>query len=371
MKTNAIGLIFASVGDGLLGGMTAERCMASVPFGGRYRMIDFPLSAMVHAGIVKVGIPTRSNYRSLMDHLGSGKPWDLSRKAGGIYLFPPFSNLEGSNNATRLRALAALLPFLENSREDYVVCCDCDTVLNFDFGELLHRHVERGSDVTFGYTLGALPHSADGRMVLQLDENETVRDILVQSERPGECACACGVTVWGRAMLVQTVRDAISHNYATVDRDVYQRQLGRLTMHGYRMPGYVRVIDSLASYLAANCDLLQSEVRTALFSRERPVFTKVRDDAPARYLLTGEAQGSLIADGCEIAGRVENCVLFRGVRVGRGAVLQNCVAMQDTVIGENASLTCVITDKNAEIAPGRTLAGFEAYPSYIAKGAFV
>ncbi len=371
MKTNCIGVIFSNIGDTMIRDLTQMRCMGSVPFGGRYRLIDFPLSALVHAGITKVGISTRHNYRSLMDHLGSGKSWGLSRKNGGIYLFPPYSNLAGGTNATRLLELSAMMPFLENSKEDYVVLCDCDTVYNFDLSAMLDEHIRSGADITFGYAHGKKPQGAGGRMVFGLDKDKKINDILIDPQGDDECDYAINISIHNRSLLIKTIQDAMSRNYTTLSRDVYQRNLTTLNMRAYRLDGYVRVIDSLSTYLSANEDLLQANVRKALFCTERPILTKVRDDAPARYAIGGKVSDSLVADGCVISGKVENCILFRGVKVGKDAQLSNCVIMQDTVIGDKANLSYVITDKNVEISPARTLIGFDSYPAYIAKEAFV
>lgn len=371
MKTNAIGVIFTNIGDTLLRDMTTRRCMGSVPFGGRYRLIDFPLSAMVHAGISKVGITTRHNYRSLMDHLGSGKPWDLSRKTGGIYLFPPFSNLESGDNTTRLSELAAMIPFLENSTEDYVICSDCDAVYNFDMNDILNAHIESGADITFGYVHGVLPAPSGRRMVLNMDENQKVQEILIQPALTEECDYAVNVTVHNRKLLIQMVKDALSRNYTTITRDVYQRQVANYNMRGYAIGGYVRVIDSVVTYLRASQDLLKDEVRESLFCPDRPILTKERDDAPTRYAIGSKVTGSVVADGCVIEGEVTNCVLFRGVKVEKGTVLSNCVIMQDSVISKDSKLSYVITDKKVEITPTRTLMGFESYPAYIGKNSIV
>ncbi len=371
MKTNCIGVIFSNIGDNMVRDLTEQRCIGSIPFGGRYRMIDFPLSAMVHAGITKVGISTRYNYRSLMDHLGSGKAWDLSRKNGGIYLFPPYSNMASSTNATRLLELAAMMPFLENSKEDYVVLCDCDTVFNFDLSQMIEEHIRSGADITFGYVRGKKPRGAGGRMVFDLDHSKKIKDILIDPEQTEDCDYAINISVHNRSLLIKTVKDAMSRNYTTLSRDVYQRGLSTLDMRGYRLSGYVRVIDSLSTYLSANEDLLNAQVRDSLFCADRPVLTKVRDDAPARYAVGGKVKNSLVADGCLIAGKVENCILFRGVHVGKEANLSNCVIMQDTIIGDKANLSYVITDKNTEISPGRTLIGFDSYPAYITKNSLV
>jgi glucose-1-phosphate adenylyltransferase len=371
MKTNCIGVIFSNAGDNMLRDLTERRCMGSVPFGGRYRMIDFPLSAMVHAGITKVGISTRNNYRSLMDHLGSGKPWDLSRKNGGIYLFPPYSNMVSGTNATRLLELSAMMPFLENSKEDYVVMCDCDAVFNFDLGKMIDSHIASGADITFGCIHGSKPRSGNGRMVFETKEGNRITNILIDPDTNESCDYCANLCVLSRTTLIKTVRDAVSRNYTTLSRDVFQPNLDKLDMRIYRLEGYVRVIDSLSAYLSANEDLLKEENRASLFCADRPILTKVRDDAPARYAPGSKVKNSLVADGCLIAGKVENCILFRGVTVGKEAELKNCVIMQDSVIGDKANLSYVITDKNTVISPARTLIGFDSYPAYIAKDSLV
>lgn len=370
MRKDLLGILFPNMGDGFVREMTEIRCIGSVPFGARYRLIDFALSAMVNAGITKVGVTTRQNYRSLMDHLGSGKPWDLSRKKGGIYFFPPYTNSVGSSNSTRIGELASLLPFLEKSVEEYAVLSDCDFAGNIDLEAMAESHIKNGAQVTVAYTSGKKPRAGGERMVLKVDGGGRVTEILIDPEEE-VCDYAINVVIMNRELLIKIVKDAISRNYSSLGRDILQRNLGNLKIYGWKFDGYIRVMDSMKNYLALNLELTDREKRAALFDKSRPIFTKVADECPAKYGLDCKVKNSLIADGCIIDGEVENCVLFRGVTVEKGARLKNCVVMQGSHIGENAELSYVVTDKDVVISPTRLLAGFESYPAFIEKGSVV
>ena len=371
MRTDLLGILFPNVGDAFVRELTEVRCMGSVPFGGRYRMIDFALSNMVNAGISKVGITTRTNYRSLMDHLGSGKPWDLSRKKGGIYFFPPYINNMGSSNSTRIGELASLLPFLEKSIEEYVIMSDCDYVANIDIEEMAESHVQSGADITLAYASGPKPRSGGDRLILTCLENGRITEMLVDPEIEEDCNFSLNLLMLKRTLLIEIVKDAMSRNYTSIEREVLQKRLSELKIYGWRFEGYARVIDCLKNYLTVNMDLFSREVRNDLFSSRRAIFTKICDEMPAKYGLDAVVKNSLIADGCVIEGQVENCILFRGVKVAKDAKLCNCIVFQGSEIAKNADVSYVVIDKNVVISPARVLAGFESYPAFISKGSVV
>ncbi len=370
MRKDLLGILFPNMGDDFVREMTDKRCIGSVPFAGRYRLIDFSLSNMVNAGITKVGVTTRQNYRSLMDHLGSGKPWDLSRKKGGIYFFPPYINSVGSSNSTRIGELASLLPFLENSIEEYVVLSDCDFAANIDLEQMAESHIEKNAEVTVAYTNGVKPRVGGERMVLSADGNGRIKEILIDPE--GDvCDYAVNVIIMNRPLLIDIIKDALSRNYTSLGRDIFQRNIDSLKIYGWKFDGYIRVMDSMKNYLKYNLELTDKSIRDCLFDKRRPVFTKIADECPAKYGIGCSVKNGLVADGCIIDGEVENCVLFRGVKVARGAKLKNCVVMQGSQIGERADLSYIVIDKDAVISPTRILAGFESYPAFIEKGSVV
>lgn len=368
-NNNVLGLLFSNMHDEALRELTSVRAMGSVPFGGRYRLIDFPLSNMVNAGISKVGVITKSNYQSLMDHLGSGKAWDLSRKNEGLYFLPPFGNTD-EMYAGRIASLAGIEPFLRNSKEEYVVLSDCYVVGNMDYDALIQAHIASQADVTVAYRL-AQPSDMAGELTLRLGGDGRVQEMMLDSRGGEGVPCGLGLYVMSKQLLMQEVAAAASRSRMHFERDVLQRNTDTLRIFGYRVEEYTAVISSISSYFYANMALLEGEVRTALFPASRPIFTKVRDCAPAIYGLEAAVSDSLVADGGHIEGTVQRSILFRDVHIGAGAHVENCIVMQGTVISDGAVLHSVITDKNVSIKEHRTLCGFDSYPVFIQKGAVV
>lgn len=370
MRTNnVVGLIFSNAYDSALPELTALRTMGSVPFGGRYRLIDFVLSNMVNSGMSKVGVATKSNYQSLMDHLGSGKPWDLSRKNSGMYILPPFSTKESGGVANRIELLQGCMNFLSHSKEEYVLLTDCNVVCNIDFGTLLEAHVESGADVTAAYRCGVKPALSD-LMSFALDGTR-ITGISVGAPTGEPETYSLNIFLMRKALLERLVMEAVSLHFDNFERDIIQRNLQTLRICGFEQTGFVRTISSLQSFYDVNMELLEKENRRQLFTSERPVYTKVRDDMPTIYGLGSDVKNSLIADGCTIEGTVENSILFRGVHVGKGAVVRNAILMQGSMIGENAQVCCVVMDKSGVLKPGKTLCGDRTFPIYIGKGIMI
>lgn len=367
---NMMGLIFANKHDSLVKDLTDMRAMGSVPFGGRYRLIDFSLSNMVNADVSKVGVLTNANYHSLMDHMGTGKAFDLARKQGGLYILPPNLYRSGSVNATSLEQLISVRNFISNSVQEYVYLCDADVVSNFNLKKMLRKHVSSGADITVGYRYGK-PPKGNCVMDLKMDAEGAINEILISPSGKTECNYGLGMYIIRRELLLELIDEASAHSRVTLTRDLFQRNVDKCKMYGYEIEGYVAVIDSAETYLKANMDLLKSENRQALLRRDYPVLTKVRDEAPVKYGLNSAVKNSLIADGSVIEGTVENSVIFRNVKIGKGAVVKNCVLMQGTQIGDNARLEYVCADKNVTIGEGRELKGSETYQVFIKKAAKV
>lgn len=367
----ALGVVFSNIHDKYVSELTRSRTMASVPFGGRYRLIDFVLSAMVNSNIDKVGVITKYNYQSLMDHIGSGKDWDLSRRNGGVIMLPPFGGVDSNSlYKTRLEALKGIVGFLLRSTEDYVVMTDCDKVINIDYSDVLRFHEKNNADITVVYKQADLStHTSQQNIVYQVDDRDRITEVMLY---PSICKAQniCqNIFVLKRQLLINLVSDAVSNNYQSFHRDILQHSCSAYRIMGYRFTGYARTIDSLFSYYQTNMDMLTKENLNNVFGIEdRPIFTKVRDSAPTKYLSGCHVSNSLIADGCEILGTVENSILFRGVRVARSAVVRNSILMQDTMIGEHSTLNCVISDKNVYVKDRRELSGCPELPYYIGKG---
>ncbi|HCC34203.1 MAG TPA: glucose-1-phosphate adenylyltransferase subunit GlgD [Ruminococcaceae bacterium] len=372
MRCNdVLGVIFSNSHDILIRELTDIRTMGSVPIGGRYRMIDFPLSNMVNSGIKKVGVITKSNYSSLMDHLGSGKPWDLARKRGGLSLLPPYGHVGTGIYKDRIDALQGAMQFLIHSSEKYVLLSDADVIYNFSFEDLLDKHIDNGADITTVYKYGREPNGQDDTMVYELDGNSRVTSLRVCPGAEENCNFGLDIFLMEKEFLIHMINEAVSMNKTSFVRDLLQSNLTNMRIFGYEAAGYSAIIDSMQSYFQANMELLSADVRAELFDKERPIYTKIRDEVPAKYGLGSHVVNSLVADGCIIDGRVENCVLFRGVKIGRDSAVSNSVIMQSTNIGTECKLDHVISDKNARIKDGRTLMGFSSYPVFIRKNSVV
>lgn len=368
-NSNAMGIIFANMHDANIPELIAHRTMASIPFGGRYRMVDFGLSGMANAGIHNIGVVVRENYQSLMDHLGSGREWDLSRKRGGLVIFPPRGRHSGRLYQGRIEALNSVMEYLTFCREELVVLSDCDTACNLDYSELIKSHRASGANVTAVYEKASIAEGMlDDNITYELDDDGFVNDIRINDYKKGSQNLSMYIYVIGRELLISIIRDAVVRGLEDFERDILARNLKLLKVKGYHFSGYRARICDMHSYFDQNLRLLKPENLEKLFPAERPIYTKVRDEAPVRYAIGAKVVNCLAADGCIVAGEVENSVLFRGVRVGKGAVLKNCVVMQGSVIEPGVVLENVITDKNVTICEGQVLRGSPSFPMFIGKG---
>lgn len=369
---NVLGLVFANMHDTTLGDMTKNRTMGSVMFGGRYRLIDFPLSNMVNSGISEVGVITKSNYQSLLDHLGSAREWDLARKKGGLYILPPFGNVESTLYRGRIEALYGAMSFIKHSRAKYVILSDCDVVTNIDYKPIVAAHIESGADITAVAHTGV--YSSDDiktSTVFNVDADKNVTSVLINPDISGTCTTSLNVFVMSMDFLIETVNDAMARGNVSFERNILQEKCRELKIKIYEYDNYFSKLNSPESYFKSNMALLEPENARKLFIPKRSIYTKVSDNAPVKYDLDSKVSNSLIADGCIIEGEVENSVLFRGVKVGKGAKVKNCILMQGTVVGDNAELNYLITDKNVSICENHILTSSPQYPMYVGKGASV
>lgn len=371
---STLGILFSDIHSRGVAELTHLRTVASVPFGGRYRLVDFPLSNMVNSGIYKIGVITKSNYHSLIDHIKSGKDWDLSRKNGGAILLPPYGIAASAGPyQSRLDALKRIKKFIESSTEDYVVMADCDVILNIDYNEVIKFHESSGADITCVYkdTEIEASHSKHST-VYKVSDSGRICDILLTPELSGTYSVAQNSWVMTRKMLLYLISEANTHGLEHFNKDILLANVGNMKIMGYHHSSYSAHISSLSGYVKYNMDMICKEKRDALFAvPSRPVHTKVRDSAPTRYGNGAIVKNSLIADGCDINGYVENSILFEGVKIESGSRVTNCIVMQNTIIESSSSLSWIICDKNVIIKSGRTLSADKSYPLYITKGKMI
>lgn len=372
-NANAIGIIFSNSYDNLVPELAGDRLMASIPFAGRYRIIDFLLSSLANCGISNIAIVVRENYHSLMDHLGSGRAWDLLRKNGGLSIFPPYAEKNMKVYSGRVEALESILPYLKSKKEKYVIMMDANIAVDFDFNAMLAEHIESGADVTVAYTEQEIPAEliragshGDMYYTLKLDDGR-VRRIFMNSEMCGKQNLSMNIYIMDREALIDKIHAAFVRGSSCFERDILAPRLEKYNIRGYKYDGYYARICGLKSYFDENMKLLDDENLDALFTGGQ-IYTKIRDDNPTRYINGCKTKNNLVADGCVIEGDVENCVLFRGVKIAKGAKIRNSVLMQDTVVNAGARLDYVVTDKNVTIEVGQELKGTDTQPFYVAKG---
>lgn len=363
---STVGVIFSSINDEQVPELTRVRSKGSIPYGGRYRLVDFVLSNMVNSGITTVGMLTKNNYQSLMDHLGSGKEWDLARKEGGLILLPPYSDESEILYKNRLEALKGATAFLKKAKEDFVVLADSDAVYKLDYSKVVEEHVRHNADITMVYH----EHECGGRfsyMMFETDGDGKIKSADINSKGKGVRKHYINAFVARTSYLLNLLQTAISRGLTSFSKDIILPEIKAGRIYGYKLDGYYSNIDSLESFYKSNMDLLDKNIREEIFGG-RDVYTKVNDAPPAKITETAKVSNSLIHDGCLIEGTVENCILFRNVKVGKGAHLKNCIIMSENAIGENCNLAYVVSDKDSAISSGVTLAGCEQKPYFINKG---
>lgn len=364
------GILLACRHDTDMKGLTASRTNGSLPFGGRYRAIDFMLSNLVNAGVTDVGVVVEEGYQSLLDHLGSGKDWDLSRREGGLRLLPPYACMQkGAGPAGRpwgtMEALRGVYGYLSAIRRDYVLLAAGDMAVNLDLGAAFRQHLDSGADVT---AVCAPPGGGEGEngLFLRPGADGWVHGA---ADRPEEGLESLDIYILSKELLLALVRRGAARGSYDLAGAILTELGPRGRIRPWVFDGYCAKLRSAAAYFAHSMELLDPAVRRALFDPRRPIRTRDRS-TPATYYAPGaRCRNSLVADGCIIEGTVENSVLFRGVRVEKDAVVQNAVLMQGTAVGCGGRVKNVVADKHVTVGPGSLLYGHEKYPLVIEKNA--
>lgn len=367
MTTQLHGILFAYRDNLHLRELTSHRTVASIPFGGRYRMCDFMLSNMVNAGITDIGVVMQEKCQSLLDHLGSGKDWDLARKRGGLRVLPPFTQARTFRG--KMEALYAVYSYLEDIRQDYVVMADGDLACNIDLEAVFEEHLKSSADITAVCTE---TRSGEPKLstYFEVAEDGRIVDVLDGPNVPAGME-SLKVYILSTKKLLELVDYCASHNMDSFTTSVLLGMKDKLNIRAFVYDGYVARLTSVAGYYNRSMELLNEDVSAQLFNPDHPICTKDRSDPSTYYGPDSKCVHSLVADGCIIEGTVEDCVIFRGVHVGKNAVVKNCVLMQDTVVEDSAAIRYVIADKDVTIKAHRTLSGHASYPLAIDKGCII
>ena len=372
---SVMGIIYTSKDEYALRELTSNRSVSALPVAARYRLIDFLLSNLVNSGVRNVGIMMQGNYQSLMDHLGSGKEWDLHTRNNGLFLLPPFRNNGNGAYAGIVDALKANMDYLRRSKQDTVLLMGGKVLFNACFDDMFKLHAETDAAITVMYsrldplTFDYSASSGHDRSFVRMDDTGCVIDIEVNPNVINYGNILSDVMLIKRTLLMHLIDIAASHNYHDFNKDVLPSLIKEegLKVVGYRYDGYLRRIETIKGYYNMSMDLLNPKIRRAL-TAANPVYTKTRDDPPSLYLPGASVKNSLVADGCIIEGTVENCVLFRGTHISKGARIKNSVIFQDCHIGKDCEIENAIFDKDIRIITGGRLVGFEQYPVVLGKG---
>ena len=369
---NVMGIIFAS--DGNIGSLTDKRTMGSLPYGGRYRQIDFHLSNMAAAGIRRVGIISRHNYQSLMNHIGSGEEWGLELEEGGLEFLTPYAMSTTDIYRGKLDNLNFAMDFLEFGTDDeYVIMADSAIVYNIDLTRVLASHIASGKDVTVVTKAGIADNRKKLDLAVKLDESGNIADMAVDYVASPDYLASMDIFVLSRTFLLKKVQECIARNQFHMDRDLVMGgwQAGTVSVNIYQFQGPALFNETLEEYFRNSLALINKELRHDIFGFNHPVYTKVRDRVPTYYGENCQLDNCMVADGCMLEGHVTNSILFRQVTIAEGANVENCLIMNDTVIGEKATLKNVILDKDVIVRPGSTLIGTASNPIIVKKGEIV
>ena len=371
---DVMGIIYTGENDARLRELTVIRAIAALPVAGRFRVIDFLVSSMVNGGMKNIGVIMQKNYHSLMDHLGSGKEWDLHGKNNGLHILPPFLTRENVGLYPGvLDALRSNTDYLSRSKQELVVLSNSNIIYNAHFKDMISYYESTGADITLMYTKDPSMKRDEYGSYIAVDGNGEVTDIEVEPTHPSYDNTFMQVCILKREFLKDLVDKAVSHGLHSLERDVLLRlvQEKQAKINAFEYKGVCWNIDSVQSYFKFNMDILKPDIRKALFVDELPVFTKVRDEMPANYGNQSHTINSLVADGCQIEGTVENSILFRGVKIAPDSHIKNCIIMQDGQVQEGAYIENCILDKQAVIKRNSKLIGPEAYPIVIAKNVVI
>lgn len=362
---NVLGLVNIQEDNSLIRELTASRAVELVPFAGRYRLVDFTLSSMVNSGINHVGIMLPDKPRSVLDHVRSGKEWDLSRRHEGLFYLPAVK-VEKEAREGDLKNFYANADFFEHNAQKYVLVTSGSFIYNMDFNELLAYHQDKGADITMVYHIEKGENTGKNAVLATADDG-LVEDIVEKPVVYDGSKVSMGIYLMEKRVFVELVRNAYEHGGNDLLVDGVIRNAGKYKMYAREHTGYVAHVESMSAYYKSSMDLLRYDVWEELFMGKNPVYTKVKDEVPVQYKEEAQVKNALIANGCIVYGSVESSILFRGVKVGKGVKIKNSVIMENCELKDGALIENVICDKNVVVSKDKWLKGAPNYPLIVTK----
>ena len=368
-----MGIINLNEREDNIKGLTGHRPLAAVPIAGRYRMIDFALSNLVNAGVQNISIFTQNKYRSLLDHLGTGKAWDLDRKNDGLFIMNPMYDYYNLGiYRGDIENFKCHMDYLNFSKQNNVIITPSNMICNLDYQEAIKHHNETGADITIIYK------KADNCTVdyqycntLEMDEYGRVERIDINFGNESECNISMEMYIMKKSLFLDIVNSCVSTGYCDYFREAVYKYLHKLKIFGYGFEGYLACINSTYSYYKTSMQLLDMDISRELFFKNGLIYTKAKDEPPTKYKENARVINSLVANGCTIDGQVENSILFRSVKIKKGAVVKDSIIMQNCSIEEDSEVANSILDKSVRVTKGKQITGYADNPEVIKKKAVI
>lgn len=367
---DVMGIIHHLKNEDALGEISKHRCIASVPFGGKYRLVDFVLSNMVNAGIRNIGVTTSLNMHSLMDHLGSGKEWGLDKRHEGLFILPTAHDNRDINTCkVDLEDLSNNLNYLLKSKQQYVVIAGSNMICNIDYGMVMQFHREKQSDITVIYKEDYVLYGDDieENCFFEIGKDMRITAIYNKPRMKKRYKVSMDMYLMKKDLLLDILQECKKTGKRDLVKDIIGKGLHQLQVYGYEHQGYLAIINTLNNYYRHHFELLNPEVWKELFFRYGVIYTKHKDGPPAKYSDASKASNTMVANGCRIEGTVENSIIFRNVYIAKGASVKNSIIMPKVEIEEDVILDGVILDKDVLVRKGSRLIGNKDRPVVVGK----
>lgn len=371
---NMFAIVYAGHGNILLGDLLAYRCVAGMPLASRFRNIDLLLTNLDDSGVRNVGLITQRNFQSLVEHVGSGATWDMSRKRGGLAVLSPFDQGTGTGLYHGLGdALFAKRYFLDRQLGRYCLLLGTDTVYREDYRRMLKAHKDMGADITLLYSRDSRLASNDiiGSIRLGIDADGWVRETTYSAEFDGQSCFSMGACLMEKDLLVRMVEDSCAKGGYNIVTDMLGPALESYKVAAVEHTGYAARISSVKSYFDISRDMIDPDIRKELFYEHGNVHTFTKDAPPVRFATGCQVQESIFGNGCVVFGSVSGSVVFRGVTIERNADIKDCIIMQNSLICEGAYLRNAIIDKDVVMGPGTRIVGTPDMPAIVRKGSVI
>lgn len=354
-KQECVAMLLAGGQGSRLYTLTEKTAKPAVPFGGKYRIIDFPMSNCVNSGIYTVGVLTQYQPLQLNEYVGNGQPWDLDRNSSGVTVLPPYQGKSGADwYKGTANAIYQNLAFIDRYDPDYVLILSGDHIYKMDYEKMLEAHKEKGADCTIAVLEVSL-EEASRFGIMNTDRDMKILEFEEKPKKPKSTKASMGIYIFNKALLKQYLIDDEADPDSSKDfgKNIIPKMLeDGCKMYAYPFSGYWKDVGTIQSLWEANMDLIGEKPAFDLRDRDWRIYSRNYSDPPQKIGDFAKVSNSLITEGCNIEGIVENSVLASGVKVARGAYIKDSVIMKNVVIGEGTTVNYAIIDSDTTIGAG-------------------